>query len=358
MTFEVSEEGNACAGVFCDLGNERGSRNVEAAPPEAVVFQDEPNNDNVAGDGLAGEELLSERLPLAQLAQQQQQVPSSREAIPSKHPSVSHYYCGLRNLGNTCYVNSILQALFSLSKVRRHIYRMEESSSHVASGTFHRTLGRLFFQMRRGTYSVLEPADFCIKFRLAKPQFVKHEQHDAQEFLCLLLELLHDECNEAKDRKIEVEIVMMKKDDKNEVKEKHLSEAPKTADEAWAEHVATVDDSTFSKLLMGQTESCLTCQTCGHRSVSWSSFWQIPLAVPQKKVEEKGKENKKEKKNGKDDSETSTTTPSKTSKTSSLKKKMVQQQLTLVDCLSEFTEMEVDIFFCTTFLLLTFYCRF
>ncbi|XP_017485284.1 PREDICTED: ubiquitin carboxyl-terminal hydrolase 21-like [Rhagoletis zephyria] len=140
------------------------------------------------------------------------------------------------------------------------------------------------------SFGAVKPVEFCREFRKAKPQFRRNEQQDAQEFLSLLLDLLHDECNKAKKAS--------KKEEKGEILYETPSQPPpqpppppppatpsepSNAEEAWEQHVTNVDNSFFSKLLMGQSESCLTCQTCGNSSISWSSFWQLPLAVQKEK---------------------------------------------------------------------------
>lgn len=172
-------------------------------------------------------------------------------------------YCGLKNLGNTCYANSVLQALYITNKLRRHLLKRSN-----AVGPLNAALFKLFTMMEKMATRVaqnqesqiIKPDEFLNEFRTMKPQFVKHEQHDSQEFLTILLECIHQEANQAKrdnTKNIQIEL--------------------RNAEEAWNHHVANVDNSYFSRLFVGQIESSLKCLTCGNVSLSWSCFWQLPL---------------------------------------------------------------------------------
>lgn len=48
---------------------------------------------------------------------------SPRDASPTQASTP----CGLRNLGNTCYVNSVLQCLFTIRSFRSALYSLEQS---------------------------------------------------------------------------------------------------------------------------------------------------------------------------------------------------------------------------------------
>ena len=92
---------------------------------------------------------------------------------------------------------------------------------------------------------------FNVQFRAVRREFAPHQMHDAQEYLTILLELIHQEVNAAKANC-----------------DRRPKEAPnfKSADEQWSYHQTFMDNSPLSKLFMGQMESTLTCLTCGHKS--------------------------------------------------------------------------------------------
>ena len=175
---------------------------------------------------------------------------------------------------------------------------MKRECAH--NGAFHAILYKLFHQMEKlsgrdlSCIPALKTEEFNREFRGVRPQFVRNEQHDAQEFLTMLLELVHNECNQA-DKRVP------------------RSEEPKSAQEAWSQHVATVDDSYLSKVLMGQVESCLTCHACGNTSLSWNCFWQLQLNLTHNTDNAKFTENKD-----------------------------AERHLTLKDCINEYMDAEVS----------------
>ena len=189
----------------------------------------------------------------------------TNECICGESPCVRHRYCGLYNDGFTCYINSVLQIIYQTKPLRSYF-----SVKNDTLGPFHAHLAGLFETMDHKAIAYLDetvyPAtsaeQFTNLFRTAKPEFRAHQQHDCQEFFAILLELVHQEANQVKKRD----------------KPTELSE-PKTAQEAWDDHVAHVDNSYLSNLFMGQMESTLSCLSCGHKSLSWSAFWQLQLQI-------------------------------------------------------------------------------
>nr|XP_054770711.1 uncharacterized protein LOC129278594 [Lytechinus pictus] len=101
--------------------------------------------------------------------------------------------CGLRNMGNTCFMNSGLQCL--LHHPRLSVYLLDHEGLPEEGMASHFT--ELLQKTWAGEYSVLHPSSFKDTMGFIHPQFKDFRQHDGQEFLALLLDTLHEELNQA-----------------------------------------------------------------------------------------------------------------------------------------------------------------
>lgn len=192
-------------------------------------------------------------------------TPPIEQYKPTDNKNQTPYviYCGLDNLGFTCYANSCLQALYTTTKLRSYFLRNE------SIGPFHRCLSRLFEQMQNyseeklehcNRYASIRPREFIRLFREQRPEFSPGE-HDAHEFLTILIELIHREANRVKQY----------------INEETKVFEPKSRSAAWTMHCQYVDRSNWSRLFMGQMETILTCIQCSNQSLSWTAFWQLQV---------------------------------------------------------------------------------
>ncbi|KAM4707590.1 ubiquitin carboxyl-terminal hydrolase 38 [Discoglossus pictus] len=94
---------------------------------------------------------------------------------------------GLINLGNTCYMNSVLQALFMATDFRRHVLSLNLNGCN----SLMKKLQHLFAFLAHTQREAYAPQNFFEASR--PPWFTPRSQQDCSEYLRFLLDRLHEE---------------------------------------------------------------------------------------------------------------------------------------------------------------------
>ncbi|XP_023263432.1 ubiquitin carboxyl-terminal hydrolase 2-like [Seriola lalandi dorsalis] len=181
---------------------------------------------------------------------------------------------GLRNLGNTCFMNSILQCLSNTPELRdyclRNIHRTDLNNNCRNSAALMEEFAKLTQSLWTSVNNeAISPSDFRNQIQRYAPKFVGCNQQDAQEFLRSLLDGLHTEVNRVTVRpKVSVEDF------------DHLSDEEK-GKRMWNMYLER-EDSKVVDLFVGQLKSSLTCTACGFRSTVFDPFWDLSIPIAQK----------------------------------------------------------------------------
>jgi ubiquitin carboxyl-terminal hydrolase 2/21 len=182
--------------------------------------------------------------------------------------SVNLPNCAFKNLGNTCFMNSILQCLFSLKPL---IGFLSTESSFpktplVQGSLTNAALVELASECQ--TAPVISPIRFKRQIGQRSRQFLGFEQHDAQEFLRILVDLLHTDLN------------MVKRPVKITYTEKEYESfcLQDRANISWNHFVLTQDSYIF-QLFAGQLSSTVECKLCDFRSTVFELFWDLSLEI-------------------------------------------------------------------------------
>ncbi|KAG5889725.1 hypothetical protein JTB14_010199 [Gonioctena quinquepunctata] len=152
---------------------------------------------------------------------------------------------GLNNLGNTCYMNSVLQALFMTKTFRNEVVLYNKEISQLFL-----KLQDLFVLLQFSKRSSLSPFDILNLSR--PPGFLPGHQHDSSEFLGYLLDTLHEQENNVADG------------------------AACSEDEGASAVIPTVVQQSFG----GKTLTVSHCGECGTKSERVDNFRELQLSFP------------------------------------------------------------------------------
>jgi ubiquitin carboxyl-terminal hydrolase 8 len=184
---------------------------------------------------------------------------------------------GIRNLGNTCYMNSALQCLMATDPLTQYfrsgLYMDELNVENPlgAQGKLAVEYGKLLDELSSSSpglnnRTVLTPRTFKAKLDAFAPQFRGHRQHDAQELLAFLLDGIHEDLNRIKTKPY--------------IEDKDCDGTNDEADAvlAWQNYLKR-DKSPIVDIFQGQLRSELRCQTCRHGNVRFEPFMYLSLPI-------------------------------------------------------------------------------
>ena len=193
--------------------------------------------------------------------------------------SSNHGLTGLKNIGNSSYINSIIQCLSNTPELMYYyisgLYKNDIKISEVKKkgyvpGKLSEEFANLLSKMWIDNKKVANPQD--IKYAIAdlNYEFNNNNQQDSSEFLIFLLNFLHDEINR---EKIKVGSVFYEPP-------KGENETDIAASQRFWNLFRRKNNSIIIDLFYGQIKNVTRCLTCGNSVTSFEVFNILPLEIP------------------------------------------------------------------------------
>lgn len=180
---------------------------------------------------------------------------------------------GMHNLGNSCFMNSIIQCLNHIEPLTQfflkdeYTHDMNRKNPLGSGGRVATAYASLLKEIWSNKYSALAPRMLKQTVASFAPQFNNSYQHDSQEFCQFLMDGIHEDCNRVKTKPYVEEL------------EGFGMEDEKAAIETWRKHLLR-HDSIIVDRFQGMHRSHLTCPSCGRESIKFDvySTISVPLA--------------------------------------------------------------------------------
>lgn len=182
---------------------------------------------------------------------------------------------GLKNLGNTCYMNSSIQCL-SHTMDLVHYFMSKKMEEDVNVVNFKRVEYHLVLRFRDLLYhiwndnQILSPKTFKMTLEGFVKKYVGYDQHDAQECITYILDIIHRGLSTKVDMNITGKVI----DD--------IDKLRKDGVEAWKSSFEN-NYSYIIELFYGQMYTKIECPKCEYKSNKFETFSSLSVSIPSNK---------------------------------------------------------------------------
>ncbi|KAK9450119.1 uncharacterized protein V1518DRAFT_413038 [Limtongia smithiae] len=192
---------------------------------------------------------------------------------------VSAGMTGLKNLGNTCYMNSVIQCLAATQVLAKFFldgtYKKNINMNNKlgSRGVVAKTFGDLIYALYNDQSTFLSPKAMKDLIGKLQPSFAGNDQHDAQEFLTFILDSLHEDLNTNGGNQRAPPLTEKQEREQENYTARYASFVE------WDRYLKA-DLSFMVNMFQGQYQSRLQCQVCSFKSTTYTPFSFLSLPLP------------------------------------------------------------------------------
>ncbi|GAU92529.1 hypothetical protein RvY_04599-2 [Ramazzottius varieornatus] len=196
-------------------------------------------------------------------------TPYSPQVVVKKHYGLT----GLNNLGNSCYLNAVVQCLANTRELRdyfikgRFVKEVNKQNPLGSKGNFARVMQGTLKALWSGQYSNYSPYPLREVMAKSNEQFATKGQQDAQEAMACIIEALHEDLNRVTKKPYKEDIESDGKDDEE------------IANETWNYYLSR-EDSAIHDLFTGMFKSTVECMKCHKKNIKFDAYQCVSVPVP------------------------------------------------------------------------------
>lgn len=246
---------------------------------------------------LPPKEKIPQEKALTPQSQTPQTISPQKTGESELNPLLENFSTGLTNLGNSCYMNCVLQCLGatpqltsfffptntgdnqSLTSYRQHINAKNRlGTSGVLTTNFVKLLAHMFNNV--GKYFAPHEFKKIIGTVPSGRQFASFDQQDCIEFLNFVLDSLHEDLNQRAVENGEERTAIMELSPEQE-KTREMLPVRLASSIEW-ERYLKLNFSVIVDYFQGQYLSQLKCLECGMSSTTYNAFSILSLPIPER----------------------------------------------------------------------------
>ena len=182
---------------------------------------------------------------------------------------------GIANIGNTCYLNSVLQCLYHLDTFRNYIITTSFDDEHVIS----KELQNIFKEILSQNTTCVKPIHFLRALHPKLEYMNIIEQNDVSEFTSMFLDIL------GKETKRDMSREMVQKVRSIEYSKSTYQQQKQKMDIVWCQKLGK-EYSDYAHMTSGQLISQILCKDCGKIWHTYEMYQDLSLAIHGTTLEE------------------------------------------------------------------------